>query len=65
MTAKDNPASKLRRLECLFVESSRPDTQTKNPLHIPTCFIYIISYRHSPSQSLSQLKAGEDIRYKI
>lgn len=36
--------------------------QTESPSHIPTCFIYIISYRYSPLQSLSQLRAGEDIK---
>lgn len=39
-----------------------PIAQTESPSHIPTCFIYIISYRYSPLQSLSQLRAGEDIK---
>lgn len=59
MTAKDNPASKLRLLECLFTEPSR---QTESPSHIPTRLIYRIGNRDSPLQSLSHLKGGEDIK---
>lgn len=62
MTAKDNPASKLSLLECLFTE---PSQQTESSSLIPTCFIYIISDCHSHLQSLGQLKGREDIKDEL